>query len=190
MTRRLIGGSVSIYLAGAIRSTPYADEYDRAWRNYVTAHMHKKYALEDVTVLNPMYGKELKDDKKWTIYGEFDATEGNFILQHDIAAIKRADILLMNLLPFDKQSSEYSFTMPDGKVVTGFVPASENGYSLIGSIAELGMGLITNKLIVAIVDHPWLDWHPFINGVTRKVRTVEGGLAFTNGLIESQLGYV
>lgn len=128
---------MKVYLGGPIRSNEYV-EWDIEWRRNMT----KALKCCGIETLNPLDNQEFVNGV-WTLNIEHtDAVYKYIILSDDIESIKRADILLMNMLFLGEHKG-------------------------LGSFAEIGMGIILRKPIFIITQDEDIYTHPFIAaGVT------------------------
>jgi hypothetical protein len=175
---------VGIYLAGAMRATPDEERYDRAWRDVVTKEM-ERYS-SNVVIFNPMDGKIVHEGET-KLFDKF-RPEPNAILHQDMASIAKSNIVFMNLIPLDAGPLKYHLQMPsrftldrESIVVEGRM---EGSYPHIGTLSEMGMSIITHKLLVVISKNPYVAKHPFVRGgATRILPTLEDGIEYLQGLV-------
>ena len=133
----------SVYLAGPITGHTYKEA--SRWRNYATF----KLLQTGFAVRDPMRSESAL---KAALHHEEAITDVNALpvvgdpFERDVYDIKRADIVLANLLP-----------------------AEAVGVQSVGTLMELGMAYAWGKFIVVVTGRPAVDQHPFIRGVASVV---------------------
>lgn len=135
-----------IYLAGAIRDD---NVEDIVWRERMVDTLSAS-----CVVLNPLGAKHYhKNTKTWTLAGRLSAAPT--IFKHDLAHIKRCDILVANLNGL------------------GELSASGKPYANIGTLMELGAAAVLHKLIYLIPSpnaygsaNSMFYLHPFLEQAT------------------------
>ena len=180
---------IGIYLAGAMRFSSSEDEaYDRSWRKVVEKGMERFSA--HVTIFNPMQDEYLYKGKT-KLFDKF-ASEPNSLLHQDMARILRSDVILMNLLPLTTEPTKYRlevpsrFTTDSPEVIEGEMTG---GYPHIGTLAELGISISHQKLLIVLAKNPTVTKHPFVRaGATRILPSLDDGIEYLQGTVGVLLG--
>jgi hypothetical protein len=167
---------------------PGDEAYDRGWRRVVAKEMERFSSR--VNVYDPMYDEYLSKGKI-KIFDKF-ASEPNSLLHQDMARILRSDIIFMNLIPLGAEAQNYRleiparFTTEAPEVVKGVVCG---GYSHIGTLAELGISISHQKLLIVIAKNPTVTKHPFVqSGATRILSSLDDGIEYLQGTVGVLLG--
>ena len=179
---------VSIYLAGAMRFVSGDEEYDRGWRRCVAKEMERFSSR--VNVYDPMFDEYLYKGKT-KLFDKF-ASEPNSLLHQDMARILRSDIIFMNLLPLTTEPTKYRLEVP-GRFTTEAPEIVEGemsgGYPHIGTLAELGISISHQKLLIVLAKNPTVTKHPFVRaGATRILSSLDDGIEYLQGTVGVLLG--
>ena len=179
---------ISIYLAGAMRFVPGDEEYDRNWRRVVAKEMERFSSR--VNVYDPMFDEYLYKGKT-KIFDKF-ASEPNSLLHQDMARILRSDIIFMNLIPLGAEAQNYRLEVPSRftteapEIIEG---SMTGGYPHIGTLAELGISISHQKLLIVLSKNPTVTKHPFVRaGATRILSSLDDGIEYLQGTVGVLLG--
>lgn len=185
-----MGKQIGVYLAGAMRTTPDEEQYDRAWRDVVTLEM-KRYS-PDVVMYNPM-DRLIVHEGTTKLFDKF-STEANSIYYQDIAVIGESKIVFMNLLTLESgKTVKYRLELPDrftlDRAPTIIEGSMQTDYPHIGTLSEVGITGILKKLFIVVAKNPAVTKHPFIRATaTRVTPTLEDGIEYLQGLVGVLMG--
>jgi hypothetical protein len=164
------------------------EAYDRGWRKVVEKEMERFSA--SVRIYNPMWDEQVNKGKT-KLFDRF-TSEPNSLYQQDVARIMRSDIIFMNLLPLTTEPTKYRlevpsrFTTEDPEVVEGVMCG---GYPHIGTLAELGISISHQKLLIVLSKNPTVTKHPFVRaGATRILSSLDDGIEYLQGTVGVLLG--
>lgn len=148
-------GSGSVYLAGPITGLTYLDARF-GWRKYVADQFNR-----GITVLSPMrhegHLSEVQGGLKKN-YPDHFFSKSKVLFQKDVLDIRRADVVLVNLL--------------------GAKEASK------GTLVEIGMAYAWDKFIVVVVEPGAIHDHPFVTEPASAVlHSLDEAIEIINSLL-------
>jgi nucleoside 2-deoxyribosyltransferase len=154
---------VTIYLAGAIRDGRLDDI---EWREKMISRL-----LDDAWILNPLASKHYDPaTNKWTLAGR--RVTAHSIVKYDFDSVKRADIVVANLLSLSER------------------------YPSIGTLIELGAAAAQGKLIYLIMEKKYtghenaiFTMHPFLQEMAADIfESVDEAIEFLTGYLPAMSG--
>jgi nucleoside 2-deoxyribosyltransferase len=173
---------ITVYAAGPMRSKLPERDYDSVWREYTKVRIKNELPHEDIRVIDPTSYKTYSAASDIEIIFDKYMMGSQATLQQDMAGIAASDILLMNLLPYQK-----SFPLAfDGSLDNG---VGIGDHPSIGTFAEFGIALLSRKPVIVVTQDNYVVNHPFIKaGALKILHTVDDGIDYTIGFIKILLG--